>query len=189
MESLELEKIMNRIIEWVKVCDTKTSIMLSALSVLLTICSTSEIIVNKIHDLLLRLFDKHYYLYSGINVIGILALLFLITSCFFAFRSGYCFIKVLYAKKDENQFNDNHFTNSLIHFHHISSLKYEEFLKDIKEYSNDNKTNDLLSQIHINAIRCNEKFDDYNAGIKYFAVTLVLGLVTFILFSIYYILY
>lgn len=189
MERQELEKRMDRIIEWVKVCDTKTSILLSALSVLLTITFTSDVIVNHISDLALRMFDKHYYSYDGICVLGLLSLFALLLSCFFALWSGYSFMKVLYAKKNEEQFGNEHYTESLIHFRHISSLAYEDFTGEIQNY-NDNKWElDLLSQIHINAMRCNEKFDDYNAGVKWFAVSLSCGLATVVLFSIYFMLY
>lgn len=188
MEKQELEKRMNRIIEWVKVCDTKTSIMLSALSVMLTISFTSDAIVYHISDLALRMFDKHYYLYDGICFLGLLSLFALLLSCFFALWSGYCFMKVLYAKKNEDQFGNEHYTKSLIHFQHISSLTYEDFKDKMQICTDDNWDKDLLSQIHINAMRCNEKFNDYNTGIKWFAISLACGLATFVLFSVYFML-
>ncbi len=180
---------MDRIIDWVKVCDTKTSIMLSALSVLMTLAFTNEVTISHISELVLRMFDKDYYLYDGINCIGTLALFVLLLTCLFAVYSGCSFIKVLRAKKDERQYGNEHFTHSLIHFHHIASLKYDEFIQSIDEYSEKDYRNDLLSQIHINAIRCDEKFNDYNEGILWFTLSVIFGLITVLLFTLYFLFY
>ena len=209
IEKEELEKRMDRIIEWVKVCDTKTSIMLSVISVLLTIMFTSDTIVGSISELMHRMFDKHYYLYDGIDVLGIIALLSLLLTCISVLYSLYKFIKVLHSKKNETLTGndrgflgfvesylfykksivktDSHETSSLIHFNHIASLSYDDFCNLIKKSENENQwKDDLISQIHINAIRCNEKFEDYNDGIVLLMISVLLGIITAISFSVYY---
>ena len=189
MDRLELEKRMDRIIDWVKVCDTKTSIMLSVIAVLLTIVFTSDIAVGSISEIVMRMFDRQYCFYDGINVIGIFSLLLLLITCVTSIVSIVHFVKVLYAKTNEKQFGDQHFTDSLIHFHHISSIDFDKFMTEIESYSDASWNQDLLSQIHINAKRCNEKFNDYNEGIWWLAATVILGLFTILLFIVYFVVY
>lgn len=189
MDRQELEKRMDRIIDWVKVCDTKTSIMLSVIAVLLTIVFTSDIAVGSISEIVMRMFDRQYCFYDGINVIGIFSLLLLLITCVTSIVSIVHFVKVLYAKTNEKQFGDQHFTDSLIHFHHISSMEFNEFVNEMNAYSDVSWNQDLLSQIHINAKRCNEKFNDYNEGIRWLSVSAVCGLLTAVLVSLYFIIY
>ena len=208
MKEMDLESRMNRIIEWVKICDTKTSIILSVIVVLLTIIFTNETATSCVTETVLRNFDTSYYLYDGLCISGLFALLFLTLSCCSLFASLYSFVCVLYAKKKETLQNEKRglygrleswlffrkkvnncsgqYFSSLIHFHHIAEMEYSDFRDIICNESDEMRKEDLISQIHINAIRCNEKYDLYNQGVLWFTISLVLGIISVIMFSVYF---
>lgn len=179
MEKRELESRMDRIIEWVKTCDTKASIMLSVLSISVGILFTSDFVTSALQKIIYNTFvvsDKGSFSWSAFialscAIFAVIALL--LALCFY--------VKVLKAKVRENQTGENHLmTHSYIHFHHVSKLTYDEFVYGL-EHSDIEK--DLMSQIYINAKRCAEKFADYNVGVRWTVIsfTSAIGMILFML--------
>lgn len=167
MDENELQSRMDRIIEWVKTCDTKASIMLSVLSLSVGIFFTSDFVLSGLQKVITNTFtvsDKGSFSFSAF--FALLGALFLVLGSMIALRY---YIMVLIAKTKENQTADqNLMLHSYIHFNHISMLTYEEFVRGL-EYVDVKK--DLTSQIYINAKRCSEKFSAYNAGVKWTVVS------------------
>lgn len=56
MENEELKSRMDRIIEWVKTCDTKASIMLSILSLSVGIIFTSDFVLGSLKNVIVNTF-------------------------------------------------------------------------------------------------------------------------------------
>lgn len=167
MDENELQNRMDRIIEWVKTCDTKASIMLTVLSLSVGIFFTSEFVLNGLQKVIANTFvvsDKGCLSFSAF-----FALLSAMLSVLALVMALKCYIMVLMAKTDENQTKDsNLMLHSYIHFNHISKLTYEEFVRGLESVD---VKKDLTSQIYINAKRCAEKFSDYNVGVKWTVVS------------------
>lgn len=150
MENEELISRMDRIIEWVKTCDTKASIMLSVLSLSVGIIFTSDFVLGSLKNVIVNtivITDKGSFSWSAF--FAVLSAILVVLSLLCALK---CYISVLRAKTNEDQTEDQHLMlDSFIHFNHISKLTYEEFVRGIEDAD---VTKDLTSQIYINAKRC-----------------------------------
>ena len=190
MENKDLESRMDRIIDWVKTCDTKASIMLTLVGLLVSFLFTSDFVMKGVTSIIRSFLDYNPDSKSicDLSITGLLTLVALLFSVYFLLGSIYRLIMVLYSKPKETLCNTKRpsfvfglfnfifcykwkdlndvdtVKDSLIHFNHISDLNYQDFKKGIisTEYE---EQEDLLSQIYINAKRCSEKFLDYNSAI------------------------
>lgn len=175
---------MDRIIEWVKACDTKTSIVMTIALLVPTFIMGNDWVLERLVKILTPVVEaiKNHgegYRFSWQNFVVLF--LFVLTLVFFSI----CiikFIRVLLAKTRENTYGNGVKNNSLIHFYYISTIKdfgtYKQLAECEKE---DDYYEDLLSQTYINAKRCKEKFDDYNSGVRWLSgaiISLVLFIVT-----------
>lgn len=190
MENKELESRMDRIIDWVTTCDTKASIMLTLVGLLVSFVFTSDFVMKGVTSIIRSFLDYHPDSRSifDLNITGLLTLLALLFSVYYLLGSIYRLIMVLYSKPKETLSNTKKLSfvfrlfnivfcykwrdlydvdtvkDSFIHFNHISDLSYQEFVNGINSET-DKIQEDLLSQIYINAKRCSEKFSDYNSAI------------------------
>lgn len=175
-EIQDLESRLARIVEWVKTCDTKTSFLLAIVGVMLPLVLQSKLLQ-----------DDMMVAFKQMKCNEVCCLGFFGKFLFVVFAMGFgllllmsCkkFLNVLFAKRteslneriigsDEGAIDNDVFKDSLLHFHHISTLTYEEFRSAIDSETRDRLREDLLSQIYINARRCNEKFTEYNDGVRY----------------------
>lgn len=197
MTNDELKSRMDRIIEWVKTCDTKASIMLTLVCLISSFIFTSDFVLNGLIAVVRtwREYKCENSCFNDINIPGVLSVASSLLTLYFVFGSIYRFVMVLYSKIDESLIDNNLkkityklfnaffcyspcsynltgiVSDSLIHFNHISKMSFADFKGKIENNAegNDNASNsaDLISQIYINACRCREKFDDYNAAIKW----------------------
>lgn len=187
LEKEELISRMDRIIRWVEICDTKTSIILAVQAMVLTIiCSTDfvfDAVKKVLHDTIFLKGEKEFCFW-GFMVIVFLLLLIMAFS-----KSLYHLFKVLEAKTDAGQTKDENVRDkdSLIHFQCIADKKafknYIAFHEKIESETEIDEMHDLLSQVYINSIRCNEKYDQYNKGLIY--LKWVLGVLIVFIFSVF----
>jgi len=209
----ELKSRMDRIIEWVKTCDTKASIMLTLVCLILSFIFTSDFFIvgfSKVIQSLIYYFNS----YGNCNIkdvsfSGTFSIVFFIGYLYFTFGSIYRLVMVLNSKISESQteeglnkricifFNllfkyrpstkstSDAYMNSLIHFNNISKKNDFNSFKSSMESTDYNEREDLLSQIYINANRCKEKFDDYNAAIRWLLYSLPFLLVLLISLSVF----
>lgn len=210
MDKNDLESRMDRIIDWVKTCDTKASIMLTLVGLLVSFVFTSDFVMKGVTSIIRSFFDYHPDSKSicDINLTGLLSLVALLFSVYFLLGSIYRLIMVLYSKPKEtlcntkrpsfvfrlfnilfcykwNDLNDvDTVKDSLIHFNHISDLNYQVFRKEINSAGYEEQE-DLLSQIYINAKRCSEKFSDYNSAIIWMLRSLPCLIIFFLCLILY----
>ena len=190
MEKKDIESRMDRIIEWVKACDTKASIMLTLVGLLISFIFTSDFVMRGVSSIIHSFFEYNpaSKSISDLSVSGLLTLIALIFSVYFLLGSIYRLILVLYSKPKESLSNASRpslifrffntvfrydwtdlcdadtFKDSLIHFNHISEQSYLEFKESLRSIDYQ-ETEDYLSQVYINARRCSEKYSDYNSAI------------------------
>lgn len=175
-----LEQRMDRIIEWVKACDNKASILLSIDALIITILLAGDYFMNGIRTTISTVISEDY---SSVTFSGTTAVVCLIVSIICLLVSLYYCLKVVGAKTEESQTGASGVhKESLIHFHHISKLSFEDFVAQMTTEDEDKYLKDLYSQIYINAVRCNEKFNDYNAAVNAIriAIPFALGYIVFI---------
>lgn len=165
----EMISRMDRIIHWVEVCDTKTSIILAVQAMLLTIVCSTDFVFNAVRKVLSDTFfhtGEREFCFWGLMVVVFLILLIAAFGI-----SLYHLFEVLKAKTDAKQTKDKNVRDkdSLIHFQCIADKEafkdYCAFREKIKAETEENAMNDLLSQVYINAKRCDEKFNHYNKGL------------------------
>lgn len=173
----ELISRMDRIIHWVEVCDTKTSIILAVQAMVLTVtCSTDFVFVTLKEIIKTTFFYDGCKEFSFLNLLVIVLFMSLIIMCSV---SMFHLFKVLEAKTNANQTGQEHVRDkdSLIHFQCIANQaafpKFDSFADAMNSETEDGERKDLLSQIYINAVRCNEKFKEYNNGLKWLKRALI----------------
>lgn len=178
---------MDRIIEWVKVCDSKTSILMSVVLLVPTFIIGTDWVLSKlghIVSLIIEAFNNNGigYCFSLVNFISLLLLLITIALTIVSF----CFfVLVLKAKTKEDTYGKEVKTNSLIHFNNIASINFEIYKRLSEVESDHDYYEDLLSQTYINARRCAEKFALYNKGLRWLCLAMVsLGLFIIMLFFV-----
>lgn len=181
---------MDRIIEWVKACDNKTSIIMTVALLVPTFVIGTDWVLEKL-DGLVELVIKacscsgEGYYFSLLNCTALL--LFVVTMVLIGMSLSK-FIKVLIAKTKENTYGDDIKQDSLVHFNNISKYRnYELYKQAVEKEEDNNYYEDLLSQTYINAKRCAEKFADYNSGIRWLCwalISLVLFVVSLLFVSI-----
>lgn len=173
---------MDRIIEWVKTCDTKTSIMMSVLLLVPTFTIGTDRVLSKLEDITSIIVEaiKNDGIGYCFSVINFIVLILLLVTIIFTIISFCYFISVLKAKTKKNTYGDDVKTNSLIHFDDISSVSLETYKQLSHNEQESDYYEDLLSQTYINAKRCAEKFDYYNKGLRWLGTALI-SLILFVL--------
>lgn len=167
---------MNRIIEWVKVCDNKTAILMSVALIVPTFTIGTDWVLTKLEKVITLIIDAcknggEGYYFSWANCV---ALLFFCTTIVLTSVCLFYFILVLKAKTKENTYGDGIKENTLIYFNNISKIaNFELYKQQASTETQEAYYEDLLSQTYINAKRCAEKFADYDNGIHWlcYAVT------------------
>lgn len=173
---------MDRIIEWVKVCDNKTAILMSVALIVPTFTIGTDWVLKKLEKILILIVDAcknggEGYYFSWVNCF---VLLFFCTTIVLTSVCLYYFILVLKAKTKENTYGNDIKENTLIHFNNISKIEnFGLYKQQVSEETLEDYYEDLLSQTYINAKRCAEKFADYNNGIRWLCYA-VISLVIFI---------
>lgn len=160
---LDKENLLNRLdrlLEWIKSCDTKSSIVLAGIGIFLTIFTT-DYIINELKNILVNLV-------KSINFSNILySLLFLISIVLLIYGS-YCLIRVLIPRLErDNVAEEARPTDSLYFFETISKNNYIQFRDKMYNTTNKEEIEDILSQIYINAKICTFKYHYSSKGIKY----------------------
>lgn len=175
-EIKDLESRLDRIVEWVKVCDTKTSFLLALVGVMLPLVLQSELLQKDMMTAFRQISNS-----SGNCFVFFLSFLYVVVVMLFGFlllASCWKFLNVLFAKHTEtlseriigspvDTIGSGVYRDSLLHFHHISSLSFEQFKAGIDAETTASFREDILSQIYINARRCNEKYSYYNDGVRF----------------------
>lgn len=160
LEKNNLIDRLDRHLDWIKSCDTKASIVIAAIGVLLTIFASE----HSINMLKIILFQSIQF----INFANILYLIFFFTSWVAILFGVYCLIRVLIPRlsKDVEVYEGIH-KDSLYYFETIAKNNFQEFKEKFTSSNEEEEITDILSQIYVNAKICTIKYSYYSNGIKY----------------------
>lgn len=154
-----LERL-DRLLDWIKSCDTKASIGITGVGIFLTIF-LSEQSLTGIKQIILAATRE-------INFSNLIYLLLILIAVISVIYGGFNLISVLvprlnsYASKISGTRS-----NSFYYFGSIANNDYDSFKQKILNESEDDEIEDLLSQIYINSKICDVKFRFYKTGIIY----------------------
>ena len=161
---------LDRNIGFITNCDNKTSIILTAVGVLLTIILTNEGL-NEIFCIVI----------SSIKAKTALSILYLV--CFagavFVVALGmYTLGSVLVAKTTDKAIGKTDAPSRIFFFGIRNNTDFKTYYDRFHDMSNEDLLNDLIEQIYINADIAFTKYEKYNRGLKY----TIIGFVSFIVF-------
>ena len=166
----------NQIIGWTENCDTKASVILAFIGVLVSVVFTSEYILGAIETQIKNIIT---YWHDGIGNFSILStMMFISLFGFVAFMCLCCYYSILSLKANIRCADD-----SIIFFAKIALNTKEDYLEKVNKMTDEEFESDKLSQIHNCAVICDNKFKNYNKSIKYLSFGL-LCFICFILFTI-----
>lgn len=148
----DLMNILAQINLWINNCDTKASILLALIGIVVNVVFSN--------DFSYRLISIYHLNPLPCSIELILYSIFLIISLILIIHG---IIRLILCILPQFSFNESN-KDSLIYYASISENSIDEYFNKIKnqEYS---LSNDLISQIHINANICTEKFENYKLGL------------------------
>lgn len=164
----KLHLTLDRIIGFISNCDTKVSFWFSFFGAILTILSTLKTPTKEA--------IKSVLCANPRNITdNVMLIVFLVAAVFFVI--GLCFLsKALMAKITNNEDR-----KSNIFFGHIASHENQQAYLGRLEATNLNKyIEDLVSQIYINSKICEQKFKNYNKGVKISGISIIFLLVSWL---------
>ena len=169
-------EVHNQIIGWTENCDTKASIVLAFIGVLVSVVFTSEFILGTIGAQINNIIT---YWRDGSGSFSILStMMFVSLLGFVTFMSLCCYYSILSLKANIKCADD-----SIIFFGKIALNTKEEYIEKVNKMAEEEFETDKLSQIHNCATICDNKFKNYNKSMKYLSFGL-LCFICFILFTI-----
>ena len=168
----ELQFTLESVNSWLDNCDQKAGMLLAVIGVAITILFTGDF-VKFIREYIFTPFVEfcegqggHLFSWGRFTVFSLLvvAAVFLIVSCFYLFKA--IGANINYTKMYEE--NPGLVKKSYIFFGTISGMKYEDFKKNKVDYDED-----LKSQIYVNSKIATNKFKNYNEGLSWFKLLLL----------------
>lgn len=166
-------EVHNQIIGWTNNCDTKASIVLAFVGVLVSIAFANDYILDTISvqvENILRFWSDDIGEFSVISTI-----MFISLGGVLIFM-GICFYFAINALRANINCSDD----SIIFFGKIARLSREAYFDKVKNITDSEYQQDKLSQIYNCATICNAKFKYYNKSIG----ALLKGLLSFIAFIV-----
>ncbi|WP_405158499.1 Pycsar system effector family protein [Paenibacillus sp. FSL H8-0283] len=159
-DKASLTQQFDRQLDWIKSCDTKSSIVLAVVGIFLTVF-TAEHSINMLNDIV----SKSIHNINFSNVLYLLGFSFFL--CLFVY-GAYCLIRVLTPRlsKDTLSFEGTE-RDSLYFFESIAKNTFNDYKDKVLNRSNNEQSIDLLSQTYINAKICTIKYAYYSKGIKF----------------------
>lgn len=160
-------------------CDQKAGILLTVFGVAITVLVTSDF-MKELRTYIFGPFVEYWTTDSQLDFslgrftvfsLLVIAVGMLITSCYYLF-------KAIAANTDYEklrQENPRMVAKSYLFFCSISSMTYEEFRND-----NISIKDDLKSQIYANSKIASTKFKNYNEGLSWFKMTLLVSVMLFV---------
>ncbi len=155
---------------WINNCDSKASILLAFVGVILSIAFTSNYILNGIEGLVKDVLslvseDKNYCACASLFILVVLGL-----SIGFLIDSIRNLLLVIYARMDDSRDKDN---PSISFYRSIGAKPYGEYKSLVENISDEDFLEDKLRQVYDCSKICTNKFSYYNEGIKSMKIGLV----------------
>lgn len=161
---------LDRIINWINNCDTKTSILIAFVAAIIAIFANSfENITYLVNFSAIENKNLWQWLLFVLIIILIIVFITLITiiikNIYIALQG-----KIFINKYSKSYLNEKEIKNpqneSLIFFQTIANHQLEDFIKREIEITDRELLDDISTQIYFNAKRCTEKFTHYNYALK-----------------------
>lgn len=156
----ELIEQLDRHLDWIKSCDTKTSIVLGVIGIFLTIfASDSSInIINLVFSGVIQ----------NLNFSNLLYLILFILSLSIFVYGAFSLIRVLIPRlSKEVEVYHATYKDSLYFFESIAKSTFPEYKEKLAKRVEEDDIFDITSQIFINAQICAIKYSLYKKGIKF----------------------
>src|SRR5699024_3295832 len=156
----ELLEQLDRHLDWIKSCDTKTSIVLGVIGIFLTIfASDSSInIINLVFSGVIQ----------NLNFSNLLYLILFILSLSIFVYGAFNLISVLIPRlSKEVEVYHGTYKDSLYFFESIAKSTFPEYKERMAKRIEEDEISDITSQIFINAQICTIKYSLYKKGIKF----------------------
>ena len=168
-------EVHNQINGWTENCDTKASIALAFLGVLVSVVFTSEYILGTIGAQLNNIIS---YWRDDSGSFSILSTMMFISLFGFVFFMGLCCCHAILSLKANLKCNED----SIVFFGKIAEHNTKkDYIEHVNIITEDDFITDKLSQIHTCATICTNKFKHYNKSIKYLSI----GLLFFVCFIVF----
>ncbi len=164
-------KNLDRINMWIGNVDAKISYSLTFIGVLLGFFLTGNKSI-KMEETINKIYFKGVFYLTPKEVV----IIFLI--CAFAITSVIAIIflyRALKGRINPNVYKETGLiTNSNIFWLTISKKKYIDFYNEANNLTQENLMKDICSQIFINSKICTEKFENYNKGVRFIVISVII---------------
>lgn len=164
---------------WINNCDSKASILLALVGVVLSIAFTSDTMLNGIGSLTKDVVGLLKGTGDPCACASLFILIVLGLSIGFFIDSIRNLLLVLYARLDDSRDKDN---PSISFYRSIGAKSYDEYKNLVETISDDSFVEDKLRQVYDCSKICTNKFSCYNEGIKSMKIGLVFFAVYIFLF-------
>lgn len=165
-EQLEFAlKVMKRTDMWITSCDSKASILLGIIGVILTIIFTTGS-ANNMYEM-----ARHIFSNCELPFVCIWAFMLLLAVAFYC-KAFFHIINVVLARLDKSKFKQDCLKEkSNIFFGSISEKQYKEYKEDFENQDLAGHLNDVLSQVYINSCIAKEKHKHYNKSLLWTGIS------------------
>ena len=167
-------EIHNQIIGWTSNCDTKSSIIIAFVGVLVSIVFTSEYLLGTIEN---QIENIVVFWRNDVGKFSMTATLMFLTLLGFLIQMSACFYYAIQSLKANTECSDD----SILFFGKIVDLSKGEYIDKVINTTDEEYQKDKLSQIYNCATICNDKFKCYNKSISH----LIKGLLLFVGFMLF----
>ena len=164
---------------WINNCDSKASILLAFLGVILSIVFTSDFHLNGIEGLAKDVVSLIKREGNSCACASFFILVVLGLSIGFFADSIRNLLLVLYARLDDSRDREN---PSISFYRSIGAKSYDDYKNLVETISDDNFVEDKLRQVYDCSKICTNKFNFYNEGVKSMKIGLVFFAVYIFLF-------
>lgn len=167
-------KTLDTINMWINNCDTKASVILGIISIMITIIFSSDtfgLIKNIVVDMFANLKGCNW-IFACVFLGSIVCM---VTG--FGFLISVIFPQIIKTPQDKHKKLTNKKTQygDLMSYGLISQNTFDEYLAEVSPYcaTLDKVMEDILFQIHCAACICNVKFEKFKKGILFFFIGIV----------------
>lgn len=177
-EKEDLQYTLDAVNSWLNNCDQKAGMLLAVFGVAITVLVTSDF-MKELRTYIFGPFVEYWATESQLEFsmgrftvfcLLVMAIGMLMTSCYYLFKA--ITANTDYGKMRQD--NPGMVTKSYLFFGSISNMTYDEFRRDRVDFMED-----LKSQIYTNSKIAVAKFGNYNKGLFWFKMILVVSVMLF----------
>lgn len=161
-------KNLERINGWISNCDSKASVLIAVLGILIGCTSKIFESIKILKDLIEGNLQA-----TTINItLTVFIIIFFLFYLFSIIVTVFHIVKTLYPKLDTKDFNEENLVDeSILYFMNINNMGYKDFNKKTNIIDDKALLDDINSQCYINSCICSQKFIHVKKAIKWLIVT------------------